>query len=285
MAEYVSIGPIDPQTTMWLRDAAIRENLPAIKDLDNPKYFPYRWGHAFWAYIGAKYGDRAVASLLRSGANPRTDLIGLARQLGTDPETLTEDWHATIRRSTQAVVADGPPLSSEPRVVVPSLTGEGRYNVGPRISPDGREIAFFSERGRFAIDLYIADATSGKILRRLSSSANDPHFDSLEFLNSAGAWSPDGKTLAIAAIRRGRPVIALLDSKSGNLRRELPLKSLDDALNPSYSADGKTIRVQRESRRARRFVPHRRDQWHPGPTHEGSVRRSRAGADAGRARR
>ncbi len=53
--------------TMWLRDAALREKLPHIKDLDDPKYFPYRWGHAFWAYIGAKYGDRAVASLLRSG--------------------------------------------------------------------------------------------------------------------------------------------------------------------------------------------------------------------------
>jgi Tol biopolymer transport system component len=241
MAEYVSLGPIDPQTTMWLRDAAIRESLPAIKDLDNPKYFPYRWGHAFWAYIGAKYGDRAVASLLRSGANPRADLLGLARQLGTDPEALTEAWHAAIRRSTQAVVADGPPLSSEPRLVVSSLNGGGRYNLGPRLSPDGREIAFFSERGRFAIDLYVADAATGKIVRKLSSSANDPHFDSLEFLNSAGAWSPDGKTLAIAAIRRGRPVIALLDSKSGNVRRELPLKDLDDALNPSYSADGKSI--------------------------------------------
>ncbi len=45
--------------------------LPHIKDLDDPKYFPYRWGHAFWAYIGARYGDRTVASLLRSAANPR----------------------------------------------------------------------------------------------------------------------------------------------------------------------------------------------------------------------
>lgn len=241
MAEYISLGPVDPQTTMWLRDAAIREALPAIKDLDDPKYFPYRWGHAFWAYIGARYGDRAVASLLRSGANPRADLIGLARQLGTDPDTLTEDWHAAIRKSTQAIVADAPPLSSTPHLVVSKQSGGGRYNVGPRVSPDGREIAFFSERGRFSIDLYVADAATGKILRRLSSSANDPHFDSLEFLNSAGAWSPDGKTLAIAAIRKGRPVIALLDSKSGSVRSELPLKGLDDVLNPSYSPDAKTI--------------------------------------------
>src|SRR6187399_1175282 len=92
MAEYLSLGPVDAQTAMWMRDAALHEKLPHIKDLDNPKYFPYRWGHAFWAYIGARYGDRAVASLLRSGANPRADLIGLARQLGTDPDALTADW-------------------------------------------------------------------------------------------------------------------------------------------------------------------------------------------------
>jgi hypothetical protein len=65
MAEYLTLGTADAQTMMWVRDAALREKLPHIKDLDDPKYFPYRWGHAFWAYIGARYGDRAVASLLR----------------------------------------------------------------------------------------------------------------------------------------------------------------------------------------------------------------------------
>jgi hypothetical protein len=54
MAEYLSLGPLDPQTAMWMRDAALREKLPTLRDLDNPKYFPYRWGHSFWAFVGAK---------------------------------------------------------------------------------------------------------------------------------------------------------------------------------------------------------------------------------------
>ena len=99
MAEYLSLGPVDAQTAMWLRDAALREKLPSVRDLDDPKYFPYRWGHAFWAYIGAKYGDRAVASLIRSAANPRFDMPGLARQLGTDPDKLDQDWHDAIMAS------------------------------------------------------------------------------------------------------------------------------------------------------------------------------------------
>src|SRR5687767_4295172 len=56
MAEYFSIGPVDPHTAMWLRDAAAREKLPDIDDLDKREYFPYRWGHAFWAYVGGRWG-------------------------------------------------------------------------------------------------------------------------------------------------------------------------------------------------------------------------------------
>ncbi|MEZ5315877.1 MAG: hypothetical protein R2752_00600 [Vicinamibacterales bacterium] len=241
MAEYLTLGSVDSQTAMWMRDAALREKLPDIKDLDKWEYFPYRWGHAFWSYIGAKYGDRAVASLLRSAANPRTDLEGLARQLGTDPESLTRDWHQAILARTREVASVEPSMTSGIRRVIGEDTGGGRYNVGPRISPDGRRIAFFSERDRFSVDLYVADAETGKIERRLLRSATDPHFDSLEFLNSAGAWSPDGRQIVIATIQGGRPTLAFVDADSGLIARELTIKELDDALNPTFTPDGRSI--------------------------------------------
>src|SRR5213594_2779040 len=53
MAEYLSIGPIDPHTAMWLRDASLEGHLPTIEQLTyDPLIFPYRFGHALWAYIG-----------------------------------------------------------------------------------------------------------------------------------------------------------------------------------------------------------------------------------------
>jgi hypothetical protein len=243
MAEYLSLGPVDPQTAMWLRDAALQEKLPHIRDLNDPKYFPYRWGHAFWAFVGAKYGDRAVASLIRSAANPRSDLTGLARQLGTDPDTLTAEWHRAIGEAAQAAAADLPPVSSTPRLALDRRSGGGRFNVGPRVSPNGRDVAFFSERDLFSVDLYLADLASGRITRRLSQSATDPHFDSLEFLNSAGAWSPDGSRLAVAAARGGRPGVAIIDPSSGDVVRELALPGLDDVLNPAFAPDGKSLVV------------------------------------------
>jgi hypothetical protein len=44
-------------------------------------------------------------------------------------------------------------------------TGAGRQNVAPSLSPDGRYVAFLSERDLFTIELFLADATTGEILR------------------------------------------------------------------------------------------------------------------------
>src|SRR5205823_5668328 len=40
MAEYLSIGPIDPHTAMWLRDASLEGHLPTIEQLTyDPRIF------------------------------------------------------------------------------------------------------------------------------------------------------------------------------------------------------------------------------------------------------
>src|SRR6266481_1825894 len=55
MAEYLSLGPINPETAMWLRDASLEGHLPTIEELQYGDIFPYRYGHAIWAYIGEKW--------------------------------------------------------------------------------------------------------------------------------------------------------------------------------------------------------------------------------------
>ena len=241
MAEYVSLGPVDAQTAMWMRDGVISGKLPRVQDLERSEYFPYRWGHAFWAYVGAKYGDRWVASLLRSAANPRSDLDGFATQLGTTPAALNADWHTAMRNATSAVERERPSLSSAARRLISRDSGGGRLNVGPKLSSDGRQIVFFSEKDLFSVELFLADAATGHIERKLVRSASDAHFDSLQFLNSAGAWSREGRALALTAVRRGQPVLVLLDVALGSVIREIPLPGLDDALSPVWSPDSQTI--------------------------------------------
>ena len=43
---------------MWVREASARNAMPTIDKLDDPDFFPYRYGHAFWAYVA---GGGAIA--------------------------------------------------------------------------------------------------------------------------------------------------------------------------------------------------------------------------------
>lgn len=38
----------------------------ALRDLGDPYYFPCRWGHAFFAFAGGRWGDAKVAELLKA---------------------------------------------------------------------------------------------------------------------------------------------------------------------------------------------------------------------------
>src|SRR5437762_1846370 len=74
MAEYLSLGPVDPNTAMWLRDAVRQQKLPSIEDLDDPKYFPYRWGQAFRAYVAGRRSDDVMGQML-SIASDRKSVV------------------------------------------------------------------------------------------------------------------------------------------------------------------------------------------------------------------
>ena len=241
MAEYLSLGPDDPNTAMWMRDAVRRDDFPTIDKLDNPKYFPYRYGQALWAYIGGRYGDATVGKLLRSGAGSNGYKVAFQRVLGKTPKELATEWHdATVAayrpvaEATRAAKAFGRPL-----VVGDPKSGE--LNVSPELSPDGTKVVFFSSRDLFSIDLYVADAATGKILRKLTDTATNPHLESIEFIESAGAWSRDSRRFAFPALSGGSPVVRIVDTETGDKERDVELKTLDEVLTPTWSPDGGRI--------------------------------------------
>ena len=167
MAEYLSIGPDDPHTAMWMREAARREKLPNIKDLEDPRYFPYRYGQALWAFIGGKYGDRAVGSLLRAGAAARGYEEAFKAVLGVDSQELTTLWH-DAEFAAYRPIAEVTKLAGAVARPVIHKDGGGDINVSPELSPDGSRVMFFSERDLFSIDLFLADAATGKIIRKVT---------------------------------------------------------------------------------------------------------------------
>src|SRR5207244_12743004 len=114
-------------------------------------------------------------------------------------------------------------------------------NVGPSISPDGRWLAFLSTRSFFSTDLYIADASTGKIVHKLTSTATDPHYSSIQFIYSAGAWDHASKRIAIATVTAGRPALAIFDAESGRKEREAIVPEVDEIINPTWAPDGHAV--------------------------------------------
>jgi Tol biopolymer transport system component len=238
MAEYLSVGSVDPHTSMWLRDAARRDKLPTIRDLNNPRYFPYRYGQALWAYLAGRYGDEVVGRALKSALRGDAE-VALERVTDTKSKQISEQWHAAIKE------AYGEELTSKPRAAEqakPLVTDKnaGELNIGPALSPDGQRLVFLSEKSQFAVEMFLADAVTGKVRDRVVKTAADPHFDSLQFIGSSGSFGPDGKRFSFAAVKNGRPALVVRDVEGGD-EREVVIKTLHEVHDPTWSPDGKRV--------------------------------------------
>lgn len=101
MAEYLPVGPRSPRTAMWMRDAVRSElPLPELRALPNPnRDFPYRWGHALWAYVGGWRGDDAVRPIFWSAMQSRSPGAAFTSVLDVPAERVIEDWHGATRNA------------------------------------------------------------------------------------------------------------------------------------------------------------------------------------------
>ena len=234
MAEYLTLGADDRLTDMWMRDAASKERLPGIRDLASPRFFPYRWGAALWAFLSDRYGADFPARALRAKRDLRRRLESLT---GERMDAISSAWQRYVREkygNARAAASDTPALVS-------TAHGGGRLNLAASLSPDGRRMIYFSERDQLSIDLFLADAQTGTVIRKLITTATNTAFDSLQYLHSAGAWDPSGKRFALATVREGHPVLTLLDVDGGQAARDLRFDQFDEIYSPTWSPVGDVI--------------------------------------------
>jgi Tol biopolymer transport system component len=242
MAEYLSVGPVSPFTAMWMR-GGLEDTLPSFAQLDDPRFFPYRYGHALLAYVAGQWGDAIMGDLLRSAARARDIGRGIQAVLILSPEELVARWHAETYAAYGALRTTTQPAESLGTRIIAAggRNEEGAYNVAPAISPDGDRLMFLSDRELFSIDLFLADARTGEVRRQITKTALDPHLQSLQFIQSAGSWDPSGRRFVFAGIASGRPLLRIYDVEREASEREIPFEELGEIFNPSWSPDGSSI--------------------------------------------
>jgi len=240
MAEYLSIGSVDANTSMWMRDALIQKKFPSINDLNNTsEYFPYRYGQALWAFIGKTWGDSIILPLFE-----KTAQFGLDRAIDSlfhfNEKTLSGMWKTATENHYGKLMKDTTYKVIGKQII--SKKNAGSTNVSPSLSPDGKYIAFFSEKNVFTLDLYLADAQNGKIIKKLWSVNRNQEIDDFSFIESGGTWSPDSKQFAFVVYSKGRQKLAIVDVHKAKMKL-LEIKGLNSFSNPEWSPDGRYIVV------------------------------------------
>jgi Tol biopolymer transport system component len=239
MAEFLTLGPNDPFTAMWMRDAVLNK-IPTVSDLNNPEYFPYRYGDALLAYIAGKWGDRKIAEMLTTSVFIGNIDDAIDTLFHVTPDSLSKMWAQSLHNQYDSLKSITSRPSDYGKRLISKENG-GELNIAPVLSPDGKNLAFFSSKNLFAIDLFLADAKTGKIKRTILKTELDPHLESIEFINSGGAWSPDSKQFVFSAVTKGRPILSIIDISTGNTIKEKRFNSLGEILNPAWSPDGRYI--------------------------------------------
>jgi Tol biopolymer transport system component len=210
------------------------------------RFFPYRYGFALWQYVGRRWGDQAVGDIMNLVPSLGVERA-FRRVLGRSLEELGDEWR-------EDAAAAPPPRGGAPgapaRFAQPLLTqrrtgGAADVYTAPSLSPDGRYVAFISYgsylKGEVFPALYLADARTGRRIRRLVKSATDPNAEELRQLYSQSSFSPDGSTLAYTAQRRGKDVLYLLDVSRRDARPVLVDLPVEQVVSPTWSPDGRQL--------------------------------------------
>jgi Tol biopolymer transport system component len=239
MAEYLSIGSVDTHTAMIMRDALANDDFPSIRDMTRSyRYNPYRFGHSFVSFVAGTWGDTIIRPLFYKTAMHGPEMA-IRRVLKTDHETLSEMWRQSLVAHYASILSDTGRQLVGNRLIFDRTAGE--MNISPSYSPDGKHLTFFSEKRLFTLDLYLADASTGKISRRLTSSARNQDIDGFNFFESVGTWSPDSKKFAYVVVSKGKNKLAIINVDRPGKPALIEFEDIPAFNNPSWSPDGKTI--------------------------------------------
>lgn len=241
MAEYLSLGGVDSNTEMWLRDAALQGYLMSIPALEQAADIRvYRFGQSIWEYLARRFGEEKVGQILQGVARTRNVNRVLESATGLTMERFSQDWMEDVRVTYLPQIARFRKAGDFGRELTDHRKDGSNFNVIPAVSPTGDKIAYISDR-TLATSLYLASAIDGRRLGRLVKGERTAEYESFRFFTSATDWSPDGSRVAFPAKAGGADALYVLEVKTGKRLLKHRFEGLDALTSPAWSPDGSRI--------------------------------------------
>jgi Tol biopolymer transport system component len=122
------------------------------------------------------------------------------------------------------------PENGPARIVAASapVIASTRTDTGPRFSPDGKRIAFASDRNGY-MEIWVAN----------SDGSNATQLTTLASRSASPSWSPDSEKIVFDSLASGNSDIWMI-SAEGRLPKRLTTNGADES-KPSWSRDGRWI--------------------------------------------
>ncbi len=235
-AEWESIGGMNTETDMFMRDLTLSENLPPLERLDG--YLAYRGGQTFYNYIAETYGKERVGDLINRLRIHRNLDVAFKSAFQMSFEDFSEKWQRDIKKFYFPDLE----LYTDPKDFAIPITDHYKdmtfYNSSPAISPDGEKMAFISTSGG-VFGVFVRKIDDKSTTKQIVSSSRTQDFEDLNMLSPGISWNSDGTKIAISAKAGGEDAIYIVDADDGDYTRlKFGIKSISSV---QWSHNGKEI--------------------------------------------
>ena len=230
IAEYLA-SKWDANSDMWIRDLALNyDQIPEIKSLNG--YLAYRGGQSVWNFIAEKWGEESIKEIFYNVQLKNNINKGFKESIGVDIDELSQQWHKYIKKEYWPDITIRDDIQDISRQITNHEELYNSYNISPSPSPDGSEIAMYSNiDGEMGI--YIISSIDGKFLRKIIKGNKTAEHEELHILKPGISWSPDGDKIVFAAKSKGEDALFIYHIREGNKQEKISFNN-----NEQYNIKG-----------------------------------------------
>jgi hypothetical protein len=237
-AEFLSSG-WNNEADMFLMDKVIFDHMPLPGPGLSSGYMAYKGGQSFLYFLATVRSDSVFRAFLHAFRTSK-DVSGSIKKIyGKEAEKLGEEWIVQLQQNYWPELGKRTRPDRVARRITSRKKNHSRYNLKPRLSPDGTRCAYFTDAKDYT-RIIIRDVEKNRKIREVHQFGYAGYFESFHPFRSGICWSPDGTRLAFVTKANGRDQIRILDIERNETDRII-MPDCEFVRSPDWSADGSAL--------------------------------------------